>query len=193
LGLVISLLAGASVLGVWVGIIMLLFPAFLVPFALRWYWARFNGAGFALGIAVGFVAAVVCHVRPPAGWNEAQQFLAIAGVSLVASLVGTLLSAPVPAAVLRKFYTQIGPFGWWPREWRQPYAREHRRDILRTVVALAWQVLTFLIPMGLVLGLWSGVGAMALLWTGLFIFLLREVHHADNPAPASSVQTLSNP
>jgi Na+/proline symporter len=47
LGLVIALLAGASVIGVWVNIVMLLFPAFLVPFALRWYWARFNGAGFA--------------------------------------------------------------------------------------------------------------------------------------------------
>jgi SSS family solute:Na+ symporter len=193
LGLVIALLAGASVLGVWVGIIMLLFPAFLVPFALRWYWARFNGAGFAVGVAMGFLAAVFCHVRPPAGWNEAQQFLAIAGVSLGASLLGTLFSAPVPAAALRKFYAQVGPFGWWPREWRRPHVREHRRDVLRMIVALVWQVLTFLIPMGLVLGLWAGAGAMALLWTGLFIFLLREVHHADHPAPAGSVQTLSNP
>jgi SSS family solute:Na+ symporter len=193
LGLVIALIAGASVLDVWVSIVMLLFPAFLVPFAMRWYWARFNGAGFATGIAAGFLAAVVCHVRPPAGWNEAQQFLAIAGISLAASLAGTMLGAPVAPAVLRKFYDQTGPFGWWPREWRRPRVREHRRDVLRLAAALVWQVLTFLIPMGLVLGLWPGVGAMALLWTGLFIFLLREVHHAENPVPPGSNPSPSLP
>lgn len=37
------------VLGVGVKIVMLLFPAFPVSFALRWYWARFNGSGFVAG------------------------------------------------------------------------------------------------------------------------------------------------
>ena len=80
LGLVIALLAGATVLGVWVNIVMLLFPAFLVPFAVRWYWGRFNGAGFSAGVAAGFAAAVFFFLAAPDGWNEAQQFLAIAGV-----------------------------------------------------------------------------------------------------------------
>lgn len=178
LGLVIALLAGASVLGVWVGIVMLLFPAFLVPFALRWYWARFNGAGFATGIAAGFLAAVVCFLRAPAGWNEAQPFLAIAAVSLGASVAATLLTAPVPAAVLRKFHARVAPFGWWPREWREPHRAEHRRDLVRLAMALAWQILTFLIPMGLVLGLWASVLPATVLWAGLSAGLIRDVQRS---------------
>lgn len=178
LGLVIALLAGASVLGVWVGIVMLLFPAFLVPFALRWYWARFNGTGFAMGIAAGFLAAVACFLRPPAGWNEAQQFLAIAAVSLGAAVAASLLTAPVPADVLRKFHAQVAPFGWWPRAWRESHRAEHRRDLVRLAMALVWQILTFLIPMGLVLGLWSAVLPATVLWAGLFAGLIRDVQKA---------------
>lgn len=187
LGLVIALLAGASVLGVWVGIVMLLFPAFLVPFALRWYWARFNGAGFAAGIGTGFAAALVFHLHGADGWNEAARFLAIAGLSLAGSLAGTFLAAPVPADVLRRFHDQVGPFGWWPAAWRRPRRDEHRGDLRRMVAALCWQLLTFLLPMGMVLGLWRSVALLALPWTALLVFLLGEVRRAEagSAAPAA--------
>src|SRR5690606_36199779 len=38
IGVILTLALGSSVLGIWIGIVMLLFPAFLVPFALRWFW-----------------------------------------------------------------------------------------------------------------------------------------------------------
>lgn len=175
LGLLIALLAGATVLGVWVSIVMLLFPAFLVPFALRWYWSRFNGAGFATGVAAGFLAAIMFFLLPPAGWNEAQQFLLIAGCSLAGSILGSQLTAPVPPDTLRAFYARVAPFGWWPRAWRDSFRREHRRDGVRLTVALLWQVLTFLLPMGLVLGLWSAVLPAAAVWLALFYHLIRDV------------------
>jgi len=178
LGLLIALLAGASVLGVWVGIVMLLFPAFLVPFALRWYWARFNGAGFAAGVGTGFLAAIAFHFLKPAGWNEAQQFLAIAASSLAGSLVATLVTAPVPPDTLRTFYARVAPFGWWPRAWRESFRQEHRRDLGRLAVALVWQVLTFLLPMGVVLGLWAAVLPAAAVWLVLFFLLIRDVQKA---------------
>ncbi len=193
LGMVIALLAGASVLGVWVGIVMLLFPAFLIPFALRWYWARFNGAGFAIGIGAGFLAAFAFSVSPPAGWNEAQQFLAIAAVSLVASVAASLLTAPVAEEVLRKFHAKIAPFGWWPRDWRRPHAREHRADLLRMAAALLWQILTFLLPMGMVLGLWRSVAPMTLLWIFLFVFLVREARRAGLSEAATRTDSSSSP
>lgn len=182
-GLAIALLAQATVLGVWVGIVMLLFPAFLVPFALRWYWARFNGAGFAAGVAGGFVAACFWLWRPPAGWNEAEQFLAVAAVSLVSSLAATGLSAPLPPERLRVFYDRVRPFGWWPRPWRAPFRDEHRRDLVRFVVATLWQVVTFLLPMGIVLGMWSSVVPAFLLWLALFSHLLRDCREGNVPAP----------
>jgi len=179
LGLAIALLAKATVLGVWVNIVMLLFPAFLVPFALRWYWARFNGAGFAAAVLAGFVAACGAFLFQPANWNEAQQFLFIAAISLTAAVIATLVTPAVPEEDLRRFFDRVGPFGWWPREWRRRFRAEHRRDIVRLVVATLWQVLTFLIPMGAVLGMWAAVLLAGLLWIGLFYTLLRDFRTSD--------------
>jgi SSS family solute:Na+ symporter len=183
-GLVIALLAGASVLGVWVNIVMLLFPAFLVPFALRWYWSRFNGAGFTAGVISGFAAAFIFFWWRPSGWNEAQQFLAIATGSLVVSVASTLATAPVPAKELRIFFERVAPFGFWPREWLFAYRTEHRRDFIRVCVALVWQLLTFLIPMGLVLGLWTQVALAGVLWIALFSWLIRDVKKPVRSAEA---------
>lgn len=181
-GLVIALLASATVLGVWVGIVMLLFPAFLVPFALRWYWARFNGAGFTLGIAAGFLASAGFYFRPPEGWNEAMRFCAIAAVSAAVSWAGALMTEPVPNKTLRNFYDRVAPFGRWPRAWKARARAEHRADKARLGVALLWQVITFLIPMGAVLGMWTSVLPAAVLWAGLFAYLLRDLRRAERPA-----------
>lgn len=187
-GLVLALAAGASVLGVWVSIVMLLFPAFLVPFALRWYWARFNGAGFSAGILAGFAAAFGFFRWSPAGWNEAQTFLAIAGVSLAVSVIVALTTASVPLLELRQFHDRVRPFGTWPRAWRWSHRAEHRADRRRLAGALAWQILTFLLPMGAMLRMWLEVSLGGVLWLALFLLLLRDARRepaSTPPAPAS--------
>lgn len=186
-GLAIALLAGASVLSVWVNIVMLLFPAFLVPFALRWFWARLNGAGFSIGIVAGFAAALAVHLLDPLGWNEAQRFLAIVACSLGGALLGTYAAPAVPEDTLRDFHSRVGPSGWWPRAWRQTRRAEHRLDWVRAGVALVWQVTTFLLPMAMVLGKWASVAPAALLWTILGGWLMWDVGRAgpsDKPSAA---------
>jgi SSS family solute:Na+ symporter len=180
LGLLIALLAEATVLGIWVNIVMLLFPAFLVPFALRWYWSRFNGAGFAAGVVGGFAAALAIFLFPPDGWNEAARFLVVAGFSLFAALAATVIADPVDHATLQRFYQQVAPFGFWPGDWRVAHRREHHADIIRLGIALLWQVLTFLLPMGLVLGMWRAVVPAAIIWALLLWQLLR---HQTRPEP----------
>lgn len=137
-GVGLALVWGASVLGIWVGIVMLLFPAFLVPFALRWFWARFNGEGFAVGVAGGFGVALWFAVGEPAGWNEATRFLAIAGVSAVACVVGTLVTPALGEDEQRRFYDKVRPFGWWPRAWREAHRSEHRAELGLLGAALGW-------------------------------------------------------
>lgn len=173
-GVVLALSLGSSVLGVWVGIVMLLFPSFLVPFALRWFWMRFNGPGFALGIVGGFAAALWFSLTNPSGWNEATRFLAISGVSTVISVVGTYLTRPVDLAHLRTFYQRIRPFGFWPAAWRAAHRAEHRAELGLMAAALVWQVLTFLLPMGLVLGMWSSVVPAAIAWAILSVIVMRR-------------------
>jgi len=57
--------------------------------------------------------------------------------------------------------------------WRGPDRAAHRADLRLLGAALLWQVLTFLLPMGMVLGRWSGVGLAAVLWAGLGWYLWR--------------------
>lgn len=172
-GMTLALTLGSTVLGIWVGIVMLLFPAFLVPFALRWFWLRFNGAGFAIGVAGGFAAALFFWLADPAGWNEATRFLAIAGVSAAASVAGALTTLPVPGEVSRRFYEQVRPFGFWPAEWRRGSLGEHRHDIALLAAGLAWQLLTFVLPMGMVLGMWAQVLPALPVWALLTWYVVR--------------------
>ena len=179
LGLGFALALGAGVLSLWVGIVMLLFPAFLVPFALRWYWGRFNGPGFAWGVAGGFAASLWVAVADPqgAGWNEATRFLAIAGVSLVVAVFATLVTRPVEDGVAREFFRRVRPFGFWPRAWRDAeagLASEQRRDLFALAGAIVWQLLTFLAPMAAVLGRWDAVAIMAGPWVALGWWLWRD-------------------
>lgn len=171
LGLGLALWLGTSVLGLWVGIVMLLFPAFLVPFALRWFWARFNGAGFVLGVVGGFAASLWFALVAPAGWNEATQFLAVAGVSTLAAVVGTLATPAVDEAVLQGFHDRVRPFGLWPAAWRAASRAEHGADLRVLAAAVVWQVLTFLLPMGAMLRMWGSVIPAGVLWLALGWYL----------------------
>lgn len=180
-GTALALGLGSSVLGIWVGIVMLLFPAFLVPFALRWFWSRFNGAGFAWGTLGGFVAAIYFTLGAPEGWNEATRFLAIAGTSAVAAVTGALATAPVAEAQLKVFYDRVRPLGWWPRSWRGADRDEHRADLRALAEALVWQVSTFLIPMAVVLGRWTAAAVMAPLWAWLGWRLWRGAGAVSRP------------
>ena len=128
----------------------------------------------------GFGASLFIFLRDPAAWNEAARFGFIAAVSTLASVAGALATRAVPTATLRAFYDQVGPFGWWPRGWKPVNRAEHRADGLRLLVALLWQILTFLIPMGAMLGLWASVLPAILLWVGLFVFLLRDSRETES-------------
>jgi len=177
LGLGLALVLGAGVLNLWVGIVMLLFPAFLVPFALRWYWGRFNGPGFAWGVGAGFAASLWVALADPqgAGWNEATRFLFIAGVSFIIAVVASLVTRPVDEDVAREFFRRVRPFGFWPGGWRDAgVRREHRRDYCALGGAILWQILTFLAPMAAVLGRWDVVALMAGPWIALAWWLWRD-------------------
>jgi len=177
-GLFLALTMADSILGVWTAIVIQLFPAFLVPFALRWFWSRFNGAGFTVGIAGGFLASLSASSLP---WisNEIFTLLYVGGLSTLAAVGTTFLFPPLEKEKLAVFFEQIRPFGWWPGEWKSPHQAELRSDLLRLPVALVWQVTTFLLPMLAVLKMWP-----AFFWTGLLWSLLswRLVSELSGPA-----------
>ncbi|MGF1656404.1 MAG: hypothetical protein ACFCU3_05425 [Verrucomicrobiales bacterium] len=162
-----------SILDVWVTIVIQLFPAFLVPFALRWFWGRLNGAGFSLGILAGFAAAFGLGALE-LGWNDVQMLGTIGAASLLGVLIGTYNFSPTTKSVSQTFYDRVRPFGWWPKAWTRPHRREHRADGLRLFIALIWQICTFLLPMGIMLRLWDQTAIAAALWIVATIYLARE-------------------
>ena len=175
LGLAISLLSIGSVVDVWITIVVQLFPAFLVPFALRWFWGAFNGEGFSLGILFGFSASMVVTFTSVGGHlNEAEILGLISLVSLVGCVLGTWLFKPTPVAVLKSFHDQIRPNGWWPADWKDPHREELRGNWISLAAAVVWQVTTFMIPMFLVLNRWTAAVVLVVPW-GVALWTMRRI------------------
>ncbi|QEG36688.1 sodium:solute symporter family transporter [Bythopirellula goksoeyrii] len=191
---------------IWVWIIMSLGGGLMVPLLLRFYWWRFNGAGFAIGCIVGMVAAIAQRVITP--WiSEPYQFLAtepwslalLGLIGLIASVLGSLLTKPTPEPVLRNFYLTTLPFGFWsefkselPNSLREQVSTEHRREVMAIPFALTYQVMIFLAPMLFLIRNYSAalicVIAAAIALTGLYWIWLRHIHRSDeNVAAAKSL------
>ncbi|MEM1099835.1 MAG: hypothetical protein AAGH92_13740, partial [Planctomycetota bacterium] len=214
-GLVLALLFAGGVVDVWVTIVIQLFPAFLIPFALRWFWGRFNGLGFMLGVVFGFAAAFGLTFLPAPeqlGFTQAVNFtfpddapsslvgttqtidvpsdfsvlvqngaftdifvLGTVGLSsLIGCLVGTFAARDTEEDTKRAFYVQTRPLGWWPKAWKANDAAEHRGDVGRLVVALVWQVSTFMLPMLLVLRMWGSAAAVGAVFAVTGAVLWRD-------------------
>ena len=175
---------------IWDWIIMSLGGGMMMPIILRLYWWRFNGGGFAVGMIVGMLAAVLQRLFYPE-LNPQFQLLLIGGIGLVASVLGALLTPPTNPEVLRNFYRTTWPFGLWghlkaelPESVKEQVTKEHRRDIAAVPFALVFQVMLFLTPMLAIVRNWTafscclGIGAAA--FVGLYLVWLR---HISEPSP----------
>lgn len=202
-GLTLALLFAEGVVDVWVTIVIQLFPAFLVPFALRWFWGRFNGAGFTLGVAFGFFAAFCWTFLPSAAdmglpdnlsifiqngaFTDIAILTDISAASLIGCLIGTYTTQPTDRDHLKIFYQQIRPLGLWPADWKHNDRSEHTADLTRLALALTWQITTFLLPMFAMLRMTLPTIAAALIWLATGYALLRDthqpLHQASEPEP----------
>lgn len=93
-------------------IMMVLGTGVLMPNILRWFWWRFNGAGFAVGTLVGVVAAIVSVAFFPTV-DSHLTFLALLAVSVTSSVVATLATPPTEMQILKEFYRCVRPPGAW--------------------------------------------------------------------------------
>jgi SSS family solute:Na+ symporter len=170
---------------IWGWITMGISAGMFVPLVLRWYWARFNGYGFAIGMAVGLIAAVLTKLLG-SGLPEYTSFMIASGSSFVGCLGGTFLTAPTDNRVLERFYKVTRPFGLWGsiRETLPPATlmeihAENRRDIIALLFAVPWQMILFLTGMMIVLKQWSNACTLVVLLiplsAGLYWFWFRHL------------------
>ena len=130
-----------------------LYGGYIAANVLKWHWWRFNGWGYfwgmvsGIGAALAFTIALSGHATLWGFEKNLAIFPAVLGISLAASIVGSLLTAPDDREVLKRFYRRVRPWGFWQpihdelaRE--QPGLTANRdmpRDVFNVAVGIVWQ------------------------------------------------------
>lgn len=178
-----------SINDLWSWLVMGLTAGALGPALLRLYWWRANAWGMAAGIFAGGFSAVLQRLLLP-HLSEWWQFTGMTSVSFVAAIVVSLLTPETPRTVVKDFYQITRPFGFWKPFWNElsrdeksSWRREHRNDIIASMVALVWQVCLCLLPMELLTRNWQALAStlpiFLLAWAGLYIFWWKNLPSPD--------------
>ncbi len=169
--------AFSSLNAIWGWLTMGLGAGLIIPQLIRWYWWRFNGWGYAGGTLVGMLLAVGQQLFVP-GLGEIGTFAFIAASTFAACIAITLVTEATDADVLKDFFRETKPFGFWGRVREKVDAvemdavrAENRRDILAVCIAVPWQLVLFLTTMMVVTRDWSQVLVLAALLAVLSIAL----------------------
>ena len=93
-------------------IVSVLYGSYVGANILKWHWWRFNGEGFFWGMVAGLVAAYFAPMLFP-DVNELYLFPILLIVSLIGSIIGTYSAPPTEEAVLKDFYKNVRPWGFW--------------------------------------------------------------------------------
>jgi solute:Na+ symporter, SSS family len=153
-----------------------LWGGYTAPNLLKWHWWRFNGYGYFWGMVAGIGSAMAVpklfpELSPLAG------FVPIFVASAIASVLGSLLSAPEPDDVLVRFYRQVRPWGFWAPVLRlvraaEPSFEPNRgagRDAFNVAVGIVAQMTLVTLPLYMVLRDWKGF------WISLLVLLITSV------------------
>lgn len=184
IGLLFSL-AIRNINEIWGWITMSIGAGMIIPQLSRWYWWRLNGYGYAIGTIGGMAAAVIQRAFFP-DVPEYVAFIFASGSSLIAMVIGTILTRSTSESVLKEFYKRTRPFGFWghiknaiPQFILEKVNKENRRDIIATFFAVPWQVVLFLAMMMIVMQRWDTfgwlLGMLAVLSIGLYYFWYRHL------------------
>jgi Na+/proline symporter len=132
---------------------------------LKWYWWRFNSNGYFWGMLSGIVIASIPMIFPnilAALFPDFAQDIRILyyfPIILIGSSIGcvvaTYLSEPTDEEVLKTFYKNVKPWGFWRPIHNLVIAenpsfirnKNFKRDMLNIVVGVLWQTSLVALPM----------------------------------------------
>lgn len=135
-----------------------LYGSYVAANVLKWYWWRFNGAGFFWGMVGGLVPALTFRYIFD-GVFDLYTFPLMLAISLVGCIIGTFATKPVDEAVLKKFYRQVKPWGFWGPIKQKVIAEDpsfvanvdFKRDMFNVFVGVVWQTSLVILPIYIVL------------------------------------------
>jgi Na+/proline symporter len=145
-----------------------LYGGYVAANFLKWIWWRFNGWGYFWGMVGGLIAASLQFVLEQNKGNlEAGTFLhslsqvpsiylfpLIFGMSILGCLLGTYLSKPTDMEVLKSFYSNVRPWGFWGPVYKELKAEDQSfqknndfyLDMMNCVIGIIWQSSMILLP-----------------------------------------------
>jgi len=134
-----------------------LFGSYVVANILKWYWWRFNGEGFFWGMIAGIIPALIL----PIIFSETLDlyyFPVLLLTSIIGSIIGTYSAPPTEEAVLKSFYTNVRPWGFWKPIHdklltENPNLKKNtnfRRDMFNIFIGTIAQTVLVLLPMYIV-------------------------------------------
>lgn len=135
-----------------------LYGSYVAANVLKWYWWRFNGAGFFWGMVGGLVPALSFRSLFD-GVLDLYTFPLMLLIALIGCVVGTLMTKPVDEEVLKNFYKTVRPWGFWGPIKAKVMAEDasfkpnknFKNDAFNILVGVVWQTSLVILPIYLVL------------------------------------------
>jgi solute:Na+ symporter, SSS family len=129
---------------------------------LKWYWWRLNGMGYFIGMVSGIGTAMILPLLFPS-LSAIEAFPIIFICSLVASVVTSLTTLPDDVEVLKSFYRQVRPWGFWKPVLALVQAedssfepnRGFKKDMFNILVGTVWQTALSILPLYVVIRKWG--------------------------------------
>ncbi len=121
-----------SISGVWVFIVECGAGLGMV-LILRWFWWRINAWSEIAATFAPFAGYTISHGL--LGWVFPNSFFFTVAFTTVCWIVVTFATQPTATETLRKYYRQVEPGGWWPKEFH--LADSPRRSVYRYLF-VAW-------------------------------------------------------
>lgn len=156
-----------------------LYGGYVAANCLKWYWWRFNANGFFWGMAVGIGAALLMpYVTTglPLFWWPALFVL-----SLIGCVVGTYAAPPTDLAVLKSFYKNVKPWGFWQPIHELVVAEEptfkgnknFKLDMFNVFLGVVAQLCLTIFPMYLITGMYTQLAVNLAVLAVIVVILKR--------------------
>jgi Na+/proline symporter len=148
-----------------------LWGGYTAPNFLKWYWWRLNGAGYFSGMLAGIVASLIMPKLLPSV-SALNGFPIILAFSAAVSVIASLMTDPEDEEVLKSFYKNVRPWGFWRPVHEMVIQDEpgfernkkFKRDMSNIIIGLVWQSSQVVIPIYFVIreyrSMWVAIGVL---------------------------------
>ena len=150
-----------------------LFGGYVAANFLKWVWWRFNGWGYFGGMLAGLIVASLQFILDQNKGNFAEEtllydltesqaiylFPIIFSFSILGCLIGTFLTKPTDINILKSFYTNVRPWGWWKPVYKKLKSedtsfeknKDFTKDMFNCTVGIIWQSSMIILPIFLLI------------------------------------------